>query len=144
MKTLILDFLDCFIIGPWTDRGCIGKIIAALMAAFFAFIAIAVAMFCFWVADSWWIEDQNGTAEVYGRYYTPAMMTFTTISDGKTTTMIPIYIPESYYIRLRMGNETDSLSVSSGTYLSLPNNQIVPVKFRRGRISRGLYITDFQ
>ncbi len=135
---MISEFLDSLRNGDWLE-----KLMALLMAAIVAVLLWLACWGIFVAADSWLISDRDGTAEVCGRKYTAAWVQTIHHSDGKGGgwTQV-IYHPESWAVKMRMGRLADSVSVSEHTYDTVTTGQQVPVRYRRGRFSDDLYITE--
>lgn len=137
LLTMISDFLD-MLKGDWLER-----LMALLMAACAALVILLVCWGVFVAADSWFIDDQDGTAEVCGHNYCPAWVQTIYHSDGKGGGWTQfIYHPESWEVVMRIGELSDSVCVSQRTHDEARTGQQVSVRFRKGRFSDGLYITE--
>lgn len=122
--------------------GRLGKLFAVLFCAAIALFVWLLAWGLFVAADSWYLPDRSDTGEVVKRDYQPARVQTIVHNNGKTTWTQAIYHPESWGIVLRVGDLEDSVEVDQTTYDTVPTGEMVPVKYRRGRISDDLYITN--
>lgn len=133
---MISDFID-MLRGDWSD-----KLLALLISACLALLLWLACWGIFVAADSWFISDSDGTAEVCGRNHTAAWTQVIVHSTGKSTWTQVVYHPESWTVRMQMGRLAASVSVSEHTYDTVMTGQQVPVRYRRGRFSDDLYITE--
>ncbi len=133
---MISDFIEMFR-GDWLE-----KLLALLIAVCVAAVLWLACWGVFVAADSWFIADRDGTAEVCGRNHTAAWTQVIVHSTGKSTWTQVIYHPESWHVTMRMDRLADSVSVSEHTYDSVRTGEQVPVRYRRGRFSDDLYITE--
>jgi hypothetical protein len=134
---MISDFLD-MLKGDWGE-----KLVALLMAACVAVVVWLVCWGVFVAADSWFIDDREGTAEVCGHNYSPAWIQTIYHSNGNGGGWTQfIHHPESWAVVMRMGELSDSVTVSQRTHDEAQTGQKVPVRYRKGRFSDGLYITE--
>jgi hypothetical protein len=133
MKSMIIDmFRD----------GWLGKLMAVLFCATIALVVWLLAWGAFVAADSWYLPDRSDTGEVVNRDYQSAWVQTIVHYNGQTTWTQVICHPESWRITLRVGDLEDSVQVDQSTYDTVPTGEMVPVKYRRGRMSDDLYITD--
>jgi len=131
------DFIDMFR-GDWIE-----KIVATIVAMCFAVVVWLVCWGVFVAADSWFIDDRDGVAEVCGHGYHPAWIQTIYHSNGKGGgwTQV-IYHAESWSLAMRIGELSDSVSVSQRFHDEAKLGQQIPVRYRNGRFSDDLYITD--
>lgn len=133
---MISDFFDMFR-GDWVER--IG---AAILSLCIALILSLVGWGIFIAADSWFLPERDGVAEVCGRNHEPEWTQVIHHSNGNGGGWIQIIVhPESWTVKARVGNLTDNFSVTKQAYDSVLMGQPVRVRYRIGRFSDGLYIT---
>lgn len=123
----------------WSE-GLWGKCFFAFIVALIASITALSFYGIFCAADSWYIADRNGTAEVCGREYSPAWVQFQTTTVGNTTITTPIYWPETWRVSLRISGGRDSVGVFKDTFERVRNGDKVSVVYRIGRMSGNIYI----
>lgn len=126
-------------------EGCwLEKLVAFVMVACVVLVAWLVCWGVFVAADSWFIDEREGTAEICGHRYSPAWVQTVYVSNGNGsggwTQVIPH--PESWAVVLQMGGLSDSVTVSERTHDEAQTGQKVPVRYRKGRFSGDLYITQ--
>ena len=124
--------------GDWLD-----KLTPILVATLVAITALVLCGLIFIAADSWFVSDRDGTAEVCGRDYTAAWIQTIQHSDGNGGTYPQvIYHPPNWTIKMKMGDEPCGVNVSEHDYNTVRTGETVRVRYRRGRISGGIYITE--
>lgn len=137
MRSLIGDLVEDVRHGDWAER-CVASLILTSFLALAALLGFGL----FTAADSWFIKDQPGIGTVSGKDYMPAYTQVIIHSNGKTTWTQIIYHPESWYVRFAVGARSDSLSVREREYEAAEKGQLVPVTYRKGRMSDWLYVTS--
>lgn len=126
----------------WTD-GWLGRVVLLV----FVGCAIAVAgllwMFVYWAGDSWFRPLQVGAATITGRHHHPAYTTVHMQQCGKTSIPITTHHPESWSVDLVMADgRADDVSCSEEEYDVATNGKPAAIRYKVGRISGGIYITE--
>lgn len=120
----------------------IGKILAIIMVAVMAFLLWLAAWGLYVAADSWCLPDQDGVAEVTGRGHHAPWTQVILHHNGKTSWTQIIHHPERWTITLRLNGQIDAVDVSEATWAEVKTGQAVKVRYRKGRISNDLYVTE--
>lgn len=133
---MIRDFIDLFR-GDWVER------IGATLVSICALLLISIIGFGLFVAaDSWFLAEREGMAEICGRDHEDEWTQIIHHSDGRGGGWMQVIThPESWTVRARIGSLTDEFPVSRDAYSAVKMGQFVRVKYRMGRLSGGLYIT---
>jgi len=106
-----------------------------------ALLGLMLLWFGFVAADSWFIDDKTGTAEVTGRAYNPAWIQPLDSGNGVSTM---IYHAESWSVRCRLDGTAGDAGVTTSrhTHDTVQEGQKVQVLYRKGRFSKDVYITE--
>lgn len=94
-----MEFIKEMFSDLWSFGLC-GKVAALLMAGCMA----VLGFFIFILIDMCGYDHQE-RVEVVGTDYTAPYTTMVTVSNGKTTTMVPQYVPEAFYTLARWGGD---------------------------------------
>ena len=133
--TPLLDMLFC---GDWVDRA-----VALIATVAFAILMWLIGYGVYVACDSWFLDDRDGVAAVCGRTHVPANSSTIYHSDGKGGGWTQfINHPDSWYVFLRLDGKEDDFGVSEHTYTRVVDKQRVNVRYRTGRFSGWLYITE--
>lgn len=136
MRTLIRFTID-MLRGCWIEK-IVGITLCVAVALFLGIVGWGV----FVAADSWGISDHGGSAEVVGREYRPPWVQAITHSTGSMTWTQCVYHPASWCLIMEVDGLRDDVTVDEKTFTVVPDGEKVLVKYRRGRMSDDLYITE--
>lgn len=139
LRTIINQAIDM-----WND-GILEKSIMILVALCIFLLAYLLWMFFYWVIDFWLVPVAEGTAVVSGRRFIPAHITYTYMSTGKTTTMMPIYHPDEWRLIMKMNDgRSDSIGVSRNDYERIKDGIPCVITYKNGRLSKDIYIKSWR
>ena len=98
----------------------------------------------FLLLDYCFTTEETGMGIVVGRGHTAAWTQMMVVTSGKTTTIIPVYHPESWSLHIQIKDLVDSYSVDEFNYNHVPNGEKFNCTYSLGRISHSLYIKSIK
>lgn len=116
--------------GDWTS---------AALLLMIAAVAGLVLLMSFYFADSSFLPERNMPASVIGKHYTPGHMQTQVISNGKTTMIQNIWIPDSWSVEVFVHTESVSCPVNEGQFNGVSRGDEVTALVVTGRFSGGTY-----
>lgn len=110
----------------------------------FSAVAIVgvVSYYLYGIIDRTGLEVSTAVATVTGKQFNPSGRTYHATSAGGQTYVQSQETPETYVLRLNIGQERTVGLVSKELYDSLRANDSVQVKFRRTRFTARLEVVD--
>lgn len=121
-----------------------GRLLTCLLWSLGAACAALLAWGAFVIADSSFRPSFAGQGVVENRAYNPSWIQTIVHTSGNSTWTQVIVHPESWSVRVRSGDGSDSLSVSQSMFDRCPTGTPVKIRFCRGRFSGGFYVTDIE
>jgi len=111
--------------------GWLGVIFGVVLLVIVAGAIVGVCYFAFWAADAWFVFERQATGTITG----------SGSDDGFfMVTPIMMYMPESYSINIKVGDDVAGFEVSEKYYREAQKGQTVTVRYTRGRFSGKLRI----
>ncbi|MCK5022762.1 MAG: hypothetical protein KAS04_01180 [Candidatus Aenigmarchaeota archaeon] len=134
-----MDELEWIFIEPFT--GDILDILLVLLIWVLCLAALALIL-CgiFYLIDSVGLPKFRGLGIVWEKRFIESHTTTTMVSSGKTTIPLVQYHPDSWEVKIKFKNETDSMTVSEKNYIKLKHNTEISILYSRGRLSKCFYL----
>jgi ABC-type sulfate transport system permease component len=125
------------------NDGVMGKCLFFTLAILCLALVVVVIAFIFHLADTSFLSYRSTQAQVRDKRFEPAHQTttFISVSNGKTTTMIPqiIYYPDAYYLSVNFVVDGQSIKgekeVDKLIYNSTQINDQIEIEFAHNRFT---------
>jgi len=117
-----------------------------IMVLLGSIVAVSVVGFILWLfylaVDSWFQPQHQGMARVIEKSFTPAYTTITYTRLGNIMVPITNFIANTWTLYLSADNRTGSMDVTKEFYNSVKRGRELRIRYKCGRISKRLYVTD--
>lgn len=98
----------------------------------------------YYLLDYAFTTIETGQGIVIGRSYSPAWTEMLVISNGKNTSIVPVFHPEQWNLFIKIKYLTSGYPVSNYDYNHIPDGAEFNCTYSYGRLSHSLYIKSIR